>query len=559
MTLVSRNDNLRSKSPVLVGVAGAVLLYLVLVSLVHYHADDGYIALRYVQNLLGGHGLVYNPGERVEGYNCFLWLVMLGAASWSLPSIPMHLVAEGIGIISGAATVVLMAVVAARRLDLRGWWAVVPSMLMAAHSGFVAWSTGGLETTFFALLLLLTAWAYLDWLDTGRRVWLPPLILAIASLTRPDAVPVFLAALTHAAFVTVRAHGARTASLLVLRWAGTYAAVVVPYFLWRYNYYGWLLPNTAYAKVGSGLAQYRRGVDYTLEYFSEYGLLFLLAPAVAAFLVRRDRPSFVLGWLLASHIAFVVLVGGDGLAQERFFVYSAPLLLLLATIGLRQMHAFLSARVSVAATPALVVAVLLAMATASRNVLAPVLLPERQSWFEPHSELRFPIVEGPRQYTWFDNYFVDRQAAAVRHLSGISPTGIIASTPAGAVAYFGKFQVIDMLGLNDEHIAHVPIESMGQGRAGHEKGDGAYVLSRRPDAILLGNVAVLPQPLDSALMSKKLILRSEKEIWATPEFHREYELVSVPLEPSGPFSWFTYARRRDGVFAASSRPQENMR
>ena len=33
--------------------------------------DDAYITLRYVRNLLAGDGLVWNPGERVEGYTSF--------------------------------------------------------------------------------------------------------------------------------------------------------------------------------------------------------------------------------------------------------------------------------------------------------------------------------------------------------------------------------------------------------------------------------------------------------------------------------------------------------
>ena len=35
--------------------------------------DDAFISFRYVRNLLEGHGLVFNPGERGEGYSNFLW------------------------------------------------------------------------------------------------------------------------------------------------------------------------------------------------------------------------------------------------------------------------------------------------------------------------------------------------------------------------------------------------------------------------------------------------------------------------------------------------------
>nr|MBC8422663.1 hypothetical protein [bacterium] len=34
--------------------------------------EDAFISFRYAANLLDGHGLVFNPGERVEGYTNFL-------------------------------------------------------------------------------------------------------------------------------------------------------------------------------------------------------------------------------------------------------------------------------------------------------------------------------------------------------------------------------------------------------------------------------------------------------------------------------------------------------
>ena len=39
--------------------------------------DDAYISFRYADNYLAGHGLVYNTGERVEGYTNFFWIITL--------------------------------------------------------------------------------------------------------------------------------------------------------------------------------------------------------------------------------------------------------------------------------------------------------------------------------------------------------------------------------------------------------------------------------------------------------------------------------------------------
>ena len=46
------------------------------------------------------------------------------------------------------------------------------------------------------------------------------------------------------------------------QWLGGFAILYVPYFAWRYAAYDWFFPNTYYAKVGSGIDQYERGVQY---------------------------------------------------------------------------------------------------------------------------------------------------------------------------------------------------------------------------------------------------------------------------------------------------------
>ena len=81
-------------------------------------------------------------------------------------------------------------------------------------------------------------------------------------------------------------------------------------------------------------------------------------------------------------------------------------------------------------------------------------------------------------------------------------------------------------------------------RAGHMKGDGKYVLSRKPDYILLGNVAVLMRPIDMEGMREKLVRKSEREIWEDPRFHQEYEIVQVRLRERGVFQYFTFFQRK---------------
>ncbi len=64
---------------------GGSLPWLVLLawlsSVAWFLCDDAFISFRYVRNLVEGHGLVFNPGERVEGYSNFLWVLEL-AGLW---------------------------------------------------------------------------------------------------------------------------------------------------------------------------------------------------------------------------------------------------------------------------------------------------------------------------------------------------------------------------------------------------------------------------------------------------------------------------------------------
>src|SRR5262245_30182050 len=57
----------------------------------HYWlCDDAFISFRYVRNLVTGHGLVFNVGERVEGYSNFLWVIELAAIWKLLGVVPEH-------------------------------------------------------------------------------------------------------------------------------------------------------------------------------------------------------------------------------------------------------------------------------------------------------------------------------------------------------------------------------------------------------------------------------------------------------------------------------------
>ena len=69
--------------------------------------DDAYISFRYAENFLNGDGLVFNIGERVEGYTNFLWVMILALAK-GLFGIDYLPTSQVLVVASGAVLVVLV-------------------------------------------------------------------------------------------------------------------------------------------------------------------------------------------------------------------------------------------------------------------------------------------------------------------------------------------------------------------------------------------------------------------------------------------------------------------
>ena len=105
----------------------------------------------------------------------------------------------------------------------------------------------------------------------------------------------------------------------------------------------------------------------------------------------------------------------------------------------------------------------------------------------------------------------------------------MALNTAGSTPYYAtRHRYIDMLGLNDRHIAKRLVwktELAWQNVPGHLKGDGDYVLSRCPDFIIAG-------PAEGADISRPWFL-SDLEMSRDPRFAQNYQKHQVKLNPQG--------------------------
>ncbi len=323
----------------------ALLAYLAEVS--WFLCDDAFISFRYARNLLEGHGLVFNPGERVEGYSNFLWVLEL-AALWGLLGIPPEQVAPWLSVACTAGTLAALwwwiaCLPVLPHRGLVGWMAFG---LLCSSATFAVWTSGGgLETRQFTFCIVLAVMCLSLYRDSRWGLLASSLSLALAALTRPEGP--LIAACCFGWFAVERMVKDRRLRLdwrEVLYLVAPFATLVAAHFLFRYTYYGEWLPNTYYAKHVR--PWYESGFRYLWAAALETGLYLLLPLAAVAarecWRAHRDG-SFALPLLLMGvHMAYVMRIGGDHFECRPLDFYW-PLLVLPAAAGIVHLGSRLAA------------------------------------------------------------------------------------------------------------------------------------------------------------------------------------------------------------------------
>jgi arabinofuranosyltransferase len=502
----------------LVALAAAVATSVTWARALDYLSDDAFISFRYARNLARGEGLVYNPGERVEGYTNFLEVVVL--AGLHRAGADLVTTGRGLSLASAAAGVLLAWALALR--GLRRWPAValVASGLVAVNPYFAAWAGAGLESTLFAALLAASALPLLGAEVTRGRFLAASGLALLLSLTRPEGVALYG---VLGAWAALAAPGDLRGRLRVLGPGfAVFAGVGVLYFAARWSYFGDPLPNTFHAKSAFTLRHVERGLAYLRDFGRNPFVLCALPLVVAGTWTALRRRLVPLVALPLAVLALVVAEGGDGLPMYRFVVPAIPFLAALAALGCEVAGERLGPR------PGLALGLCVAVVVGWLSFY-----PNRDSQL-----LNFLYQRDHEVPTW---------SAAGRALGrAFPPDTTVAVVPIGAVGYYSDLRILDMVGLTDRTIARTPVADLGSGWAGHEKHDGAYVLSRRPEILLLGNVCVdsreeLP-PGPFPPYASAAILAREQDVVTHPAFAAEYELRSLRL---GESRWLHYFARRD--------------
>lgn len=289
--------------------------------------DDAFITMRTVHNALEGHGLRFNVVERVQAFTHPLWMLVLLVSHavvtdpWYAAAVPGFLTSVG-----------ALAWLLSTCRDERNLWLVV--LGFTGSKALVDYATSGLENPLSHLLLLAMFLSVrrggAGWTDLLRST----LIFALGLTNRLDALvllgPLWLL------------HAGR--SPRTIRHVGAVLVGMLPIVLWEVFalvYYGSLVPNTAYAKLGAQLPRgevLAQGLRYVRHPFTNDPVtaLGLLALPTLTFLRKQaEERALLVGGML--HVAYVVWVGGDFMAG-RFLtpaLFATLIVLALPELGPR--------------------------------------------------------------------------------------------------------------------------------------------------------------------------------------------------------------------------------
>ena len=441
----------------------------------HNVVDDALISVRYAENFAQGRGLVFNLGERVEGYTNFLWLMVSAALYWPCRLLGLDIVHGLVAatVASGAAVVALVVKLGQRLWPGRIWPVAAAAGLTLLDGDFGVWAVLGLEKHFLSMWALLALWLSVTPASSERRRALSiGACLLCVMLTRPDG-GLFVAAFGASQLIALAQPAEARGALQSFRAVALAGVVVVvgyaAYFAARYAYFGDPLPNTFYLKVGGEKFEaWARGVSYLKDFLSSHAWI----PACALFALP-GLPHPVIRTLLlwvSLHMLYITYVGGDFYPGHRFYVVLVAPLALLVGHGLflldRALGALGAHAPRLRALPVAALALLLVGTVAARGFSVGPLRTEIDRWG--------PTVERNHQFMLW--------------LKAIKPAGASVMTgDIGSAGHYIDAYVYDYYGVIDPVIAHKEVATLGQHKAGHEKtGTPAYFLPKKPTFMKYG-------------------------------------------------------------------------
>jgi arabinofuranosyltransferase len=293
-------------------------LYAAVVIRTAWVAEDAYITFRTIAIFLAHKGLTFNVGERVQAFTHPLWLFVMSGAYYVTRDFFYTSIA--VSLLLALVTAAILALRLAQSMTA----AVLGLVVLILSKAYIDYSTSGLENSLTHLIVVVFLVLLFKAGMTNRRLFFLTLMASLGTLSRPDSILVFIPSLVYCLWL-LRGRKA----------VGALALGLIPILLWEafsLFYYGFPFPNTAYAKLTSGIGAVelaQQGMFYLLSSLDldPITLVAVTSGVALAFFDRKPRHLLVALGILA-YLAYVVRIGGDWMTG-RFLT-----LPLIAAVGI---------------------------------------------------------------------------------------------------------------------------------------------------------------------------------------------------------------------------------
>ncbi len=308
-----------NQRPALIPIAlvAALALFAYVVFATAWISDDTFITLRTVDNFTSGHGLTWNTVERVQVYTHPLWMFLLSLVHVVTREPYFSTIILGLFVSTVAVACVTF------KLARSAIGSLLAIGILTTSMAFVDYSTSGLENPLSHLLLAVFLMAYFRISDAkaadvqnNRLVFLVSLLAGLCVLNRMDCLLLVAPALLWLVICSPK-----PARILAI------AAGFAPFIVWEVFsviYYGFPFPNTAYAKLNTGIFRsllFEQGFYYFRNSLvNDPVTLPVIFIGVAVPFVTRKRQLQPLALGLLLYLAYIMSVGGDFMSGRLFTV-----------------------------------------------------------------------------------------------------------------------------------------------------------------------------------------------------------------------------------------------
>jgi arabinofuranosyltransferase len=316
-------------------------IYFGLVVYTAWVSDDAFITFRSIENFIHSYGLVFNIGERVQTFTHPLWLFLqfLFYLLTRLFDAPFGLnkLFYGNIIVSAILSIITM-VYFVFKVSRSTQTAIMGLLILSLSKSYIDYSTSGLENPLSHFLALCFLGLFLlNERNDLRYVTLLSFLAGLATLNRLDTVLIFFPAL-----VVVFWQSSNKLKTMLSILVGFLPVAV--WELFSLFYYGTLFPNTASAKLNTGiqaLTLLKQGAYYfvnSLHLDTITLVIISFSIAMAIFSKKVRMISVAIG--IALYLCYILYIGGDFMSGRYFSLPLFVAVILLSTFELKSLTMF---------------------------------------------------------------------------------------------------------------------------------------------------------------------------------------------------------------------------